>query len=472
VNQSDDVLISELEPLPRLEPSGNGSNGSAPKGLGSLSLSPFEVAHLIWAHRKPVVRASGAAVIAFTIIAFLLPKHYIATTRLMPPDYGSNLQMALAMPALSGGGEGGGTGGAGGSVMGIASQLLGLNTSGDLFIGVLQSQTVEDHIIDKFNLMDLYSARYIQDARDKLEDRTEIKSDRKSGIISIAVGDKSPARAAAMAKMYVDELDRALAVVNTSAARRERVFIEARLKEVKQELDASAKEFATFSSQNAAIDVPEQAKAMVTAAADLQAQLIAAQSELKGLQQIYTANNVRVRSLQAHATELQHQLEKFGGKDVNPARDSSLAQTELYPSIRQLPLLGVKYLDLYRRSKIDEAVYEFLTKEYEIAKVEEARQIPSVQVLDPPIVPDKKSSPHRLLIMLGGLLLGFVFSGAWIVGRVVWDDVDPSDARKIFARDVFYIVKARTWDTSFCRRRREKSDRLFASFRRPKAVQR
>ena len=165
-------------------------------------------------------------------------------------------------------------------------------------------------------------------------------------------------------------------------------------------------------------------------------------------------------------------MEKFGGKDVNPARDSSLAQTELYPSIRQLPLLGVKYLDLYRRSKIDEAVYEFLTKEYEIAKVEEARQIPSVQVLDPPIVPDKKSSPHRLLIMLGGLLLGFVFSGAWIVGRVVWDDVDPSDARKIFARDVFYTVKARTWDTSFCRRRREKFDRLFASFRRPKAVQR
>ncbi len=355
--------------------------------------------------------------------------------------------------------------------MGIASQLLGLNTSGDLFIGVLQSQTVEDHIIDKFNLMDLYSARYIQDARDKLEDRTEIKSDRKSGIISIAVGDKSPARAAAMAKMYVDELDRALAVVNTSAAHRERVFIEARLKEVKQELDASAKEFAIFSSQNATIDVPEQAKAMVAAAADLQAQLIAAQSELKGLQQIYTANNVRVRSLQAHATELQHQLEKFGGKDVNPARDSSLAQTELYPSIRQLPLLGVKYLDLYRRSKIDEAVYEFLTKEYEIAKVEEARQIPSVQVLDPPIVPDKKSSPHRLLIILGGLLLGVMFSSAWVVGRVVWDDVDPSDARKIFARDVFYTVKARTWDTSFCRRRREKFDRLFASFRRPKAVQ-
>jgi hypothetical protein len=73
---------------------------------------------------------------------------------------------------------------------------------------------------------------------------------------------------------------------------------------------------------------------------------------------------------------------------------------------------------------------------------------------------------------LGGLLLGVMFSSAWIVGRVVWNDVDPSDARKIFARDVFYTVKTCTWDTSFCRRRREKFHRLFGSFRRPKAVER
>jgi capsule polysaccharide export protein KpsE/RkpR len=461
VSESGDLLISELDPLHGLDHGSNGSGGGEPSPPASHSISPFEVVQLTWAHRTFLLRATLAALMVFTLIAFLLPKHYTATTRLMPPDYGSNLQMALAMPALNEG-SGSASSGAGGSVMGIASQLLGLNTSGDLFVGVLQSQTVEDHIIDKFNLMDLYSARYIQDARDKLEDRTDIKSDRKSGIISIAVADKSPVRAAAMAKMYVEELDRALALVNTSAAHRERVFIEGRLKEVKQELDASAKEFAAFSSQNAAIDVPEQAKAMVTAAAELQAELIAAQSELKGLQQIYTEKNIRVKSLQAHVGELHHQLEKFGGKDVNPATDSSLAQTELYPSIRQLPLVGVKYLDLYRRSKINEAVFEFLTKEYEIAKVEEARQLPSVQVLDPAIVPDKKSFPHRLLIMLAGVLLGFLFSSAWIVGRTVWERVDASDARKLFAQEVFYTVKAHTWDTRSCRNPRERLLRLVA----------
>jgi capsule polysaccharide export protein KpsE/RkpR len=408
------------------------------------------------------MRFTLASLILFTVMAFVLPKHYVATTRLMPPDYGSNLQMSLAMPAMSDdSGTGGGVGAAAGSsVLGIASHLLGLNSSGDLFAGILQSQTVEDHIIEKFNLMDLYSVKYIQDARDKLESRTDIKSDRKSGIISIEVDDKSPERAAAMARMYVEELNQALSLLNTSAAHRERVFIESRLKEVKQDLDSSATEFATFSSQNAAIDVPEQAKAMVAAAADLQAELIASQSELSALQQIYTDKNVRVRSLQAHVSELQRQLEKFGGKDVNPAKDFSLAQTDLYPSIRQLPLLGVKYLDLYRRSKINEAVFEFLTKEHEVAKVEEARQVPSAQVLDPPKIPDKKSSPHRLLIMLGGLVCGLAFSTWWLVSCVKWDATDDSDARKVFAQDVFHTVKAATWDTPFVQRRRQRLQRI------------
>src|ERR1041384_2802260 len=189
MNRSDKVRISQLEPLSNLEVNGNGS-GSLPEERAS-AMTSFRVLQLTWAQRRFVARFTLYSLVLFTLVAFLLPKHYVATTRLMPPDYGSNLQMALAMPALSSE-AGSAAGGAGGSVVGIASQLLGLNTSGDLFIGVLQSQSVEDHIIDKFQLMDLYSARYIQDARDKLESRTDIKSDRKSGIISIEVDDKSP----------------------------------------------------------------------------------------------------------------------------------------------------------------------------------------------------------------------------------------------------------------------------------------
>jgi len=471
VSESDDLSLTKLASLNEFEGSDNGLEGDGPGPSPKRSFSTFEVTRLLWMHRGVVLRGTLWTLAVFTIVAFLIPKKYTATTRLMPPDYGSNLQMSLALPALGDTASSGAVNGGGGSIMGLASQLLGLNTSGDLFMGVLQSTTVEDHLIHKFNLMDLYSTRYIEDARKVLEDRTDIKADHNSGIISIAVEDKSQERATAMAKSYVAELDLALASVNTSAAHRERVFIEGRIKEVKQELDATVKEFAAFSSQNAAIDVPEQAKAMVGAAAELQAQLIAAQSEVTGLQQIYTENNVRVKALKAHVAELQRQLNKFGGKDVDLTRDTSLAQTELYPSVRQLPLLGVRYLDLYRRTKVSEAVFEFLTKEFEIAKVQEAREIPTVQVLDIATVPTKKSSPHRLIIMLLGLFLGFVFSNVWVIGKTIWDDTQESDPRKILAFEIFYTVRARTWETRFSRRIRGALGRTAASLHLRKVPQ-
>src|SRR5437588_6940153 len=137
---------------------------------------------------------------------------------------------------------------------------------------------------------------------------------------------------------------------------------------------------------------------MVEAAATLQGQLIAAESELEGLRQIYSDNNVRVRSVRARIAELKYQLEKIGGK----GEGSDQQQASLYPSIRRLPLLGVTYADLYRRTRVQEAVFESLTKEYELAKVQEVKEIPTVKVLDSPNIPDKKSFPTRRLIMLLG----------------------------------------------------------------------
>jgi uncharacterized protein involved in exopolysaccharide biosynthesis len=296
--------------------------------------------------------------------------------------------------------------------------------------------------------MKLYSARYPEDARAKLESFTEFKQDSKTGILSLSVTDKDPKRAAAMAQAYVEDLNQVLASENSSAAHRERVFVEQRLAQVKQELDASAKNFSQFASANTAIDIPEQAKAMVAAAADLQAQLIAAQSILKGLQQIYTDDNVHVRQIKAQVAELQAQLNKLGGKNVSPESGSSLPKDELYPSIRQLPLLGVKYLDLYRRSKIDEAVYELLTKQYEIAKIEEARDVPTVQVLDPAIVPQKKSSPHRLYLMIGGLCFSFLLGVTWVVSGAYWERSDPQHPWRVFAEEVHGTFRARTWDSA------------------------
>jgi uncharacterized protein involved in exopolysaccharide biosynthesis len=413
-----------------------GINGNLGQDQGrTIVLSPLAIIDLLWAERSFLFRSVAVALMVSAAIAFLLPNHYTATTRLMPPGYGARSQMALALPALADQAESGG----GSGIMGVASQLLGINTSGELFVGILQSETVEDRVIAKTGLMGVYSEKYLENARRTLESHTSITSGAKTGIIAISVADKKPIRAAEIAKAYVTELNQVLAEVNTSSAHRERLFLEERLQQIGQQSEVDAKEFALFASQNAAVDIPSQAKAMVAAGAELQSQLIVAKSELNGLQKIYTSNNERVKALQGRVDELQRQAEKFGGKDVDPAKDTELASTDIYPSVRQLPLLGVKYLFLYRRAKVDDAVFELLTKEYEIAKIQEAREVPVAQVLDAATVPEKKSSPHRLLIVLGGGLAGFLLAGIYLLGRATWTRTADDNPKKVLVQSMYSV---------------------------------
>jgi len=386
---------------------------------------------LLWDHRKLLCRVAIYTFLASTLIAFLIPVRFQSATRLMPPDTLSESGMGM-MAALAGRA---GTGGIGG----LASDLLGVKSSGALFVGILGSQTVQDGLIDEFLLKKVYHDAKLEDARKDLAAHTDVSEDRKSGIITIAVADHDPKRAAAMAQSYVNELDRLVAKVSTSSARRERIFLEGRLQNVKTDLDLAARNFSDFASKNTAIDIPEQGKAMVEAAAGLQGRLIAAQSELSGLRTIYSDNNVRVRTAEARVNELDKKLNEIGSGGTP---GGGLANS-LYPSIRKLPLLGVTYADLYRQTKIQETVYELLTQQYELAKVEEAKEIPTVKVLDAAIVPTKKTFPPRTVIVLLGTILGMTIAITWVLGKTRWDAVDASDPRKAFAVEVYTTMRAR-----------------------------
>jgi uncharacterized protein involved in exopolysaccharide biosynthesis len=395
----------------------------------------IEKLRLLWDHRRLLFRTAVYALFASTLIAFLIPARYESTARLMPPDSNqstSNLAMAAATFA-------GGTSGLGG----MASELLGLKNTSDTFVGILSSRTVQDKLIQQFDLRKLYWDRRMEDARKDLAKHTDIAVDRKSQIISITVTDKSPQRAAAMSQAYVTELNHLVAELSTSSARRERIFLEGRLQAVNQDLESAEKDFSQFASKNTAIDIKEQGKAMVEAAAVLQGQLIAAESDYEGLKQIYTDNNVRVRSVKARIQELKHQLEKLGGKGESATTISDPTSDSMYPSIRKLPLLGVAYADLYRRTKIQETVLETLTKEYELAKVQEAKEIPTVKTLDVANIPDKKSFPPRLLIILFGTALAMTTATSWVFGKKAWHETDASDPRKIFAQEIFSSVSTR-----------------------------
>jgi len=385
---------------------------------------------LLLDNRLFIFQVTACGLALATLFAFIIPKRFESRTQLMPPDSdASGLASLLAMSARSSG-----------SLGMLAGDFLGLKTSGSLFIGILRSETVERRIIEKWNLMSVYRVKRNQDARRQLEENTEISEDRKSGIITIRVSDHDPDRAKGIAESYVEELNRLVVELNTSSAHRERVFLEERLKSVKQDLDASAKEFSKFASENTAIDIKEQGKAMVEAAANLQGHLIAAQSELEGLRQIYSDNNVRVRAVRARIAELQAKLQQMGNGDLSA--NGSDASDSLYPSIRKLPLLGVTYAELYRNNKIQETVYELLTQQCELAKVQEAKETPSVKVLDPALKPEKKSFPPRLLIMFIGAFLAMAVGTVWVLGKDRWDNLDPEHPAKLLAHDAYSRAKA------------------------------
>jgi uncharacterized protein involved in exopolysaccharide biosynthesis len=381
--------------------------------------------------RRRIARFVLCGTVVATVIAFLIPPRFESTVRLMPPDD----QAASGMAMLAG------LSGRMGGIGMLAGDFLGVKSSGGLFIGILTSRTVQDDLIRKFDLRKVYWARRWDTARKRLGENTAISEDRKSGIVSITVADHDPQRAALLAGEYVTELNRVVSQVSTSSARREREFLQGRLKEVRDDLEIAEKDFGDFASKNTAVDIKEQAKAMVGAAATLQGELIATESQIEGMRKIYAENNVRVQALRARAGELRAQLGKLGGKYEGSGSIADPSEDSMYPSIRKLPVLGVTYADLYRRTKVQEAIFETLTQQYELAKVAEAKEIPSVKLLDSPDVPERKVSPSRLLIIFLGVFLSFAFGSIWVLGSDQWQKMDPESPSKLLAMESFEVVR-------------------------------
>lgn len=402
---------------------------------------------LLWRHRRKLARVTTISLLASLAISFAIPKQYTSTTSIMPPDEHGSSAMLLA--ALAGHSAGLGALGS------LSSGLLGGPTSSALFIDLLHSGTVSDHLIDRFNLQHIYHKRYRIDAAKHLARCTKITEDKKSGVIMIAVEDKSPVRARNLAQAYLDELNKLVTRTNTSAAHRERVFIEQRLNAVRANLEDAELQLSQFSSKSSTVDIKEQTRAMVDAGARVQAELLIEQSGLQSLRQIYGDGNVRVRETEARIASLQGELKKMTGssapltteetQDSNATSIGTEDTGELYPPLRQLPRLAVPYADLYRRLKVQEAMFELLTQQYEMARIEEAKDVPVVSVIDYPGIPEKKSFPPRLLLTLLLTFLSFASASALILLRDHWEKVDSGDPRKMLASEVLPVLRRRIY---------------------------
>ncbi|HEU4983667.1 MAG TPA: Wzz/FepE/Etk N-terminal domain-containing protein [Acidobacteriaceae bacterium] len=399
---------------------------------------------LLWNHRHLLARVTAISLAASLAIAFLIPKQYKSTASIMPPDEQGSRAMMLAALASHAGSLG--------ALGGLASSFMGGHSSTALFEDLLRSGTVSDHLITRFNLQHVYHKRYRIDAAKRLAHRTKITEDKKSGVIAISVEDTNRVRARDLAQAYLDELNKLVTRTNTSAAHRERVFIEQRLRKVQADLEQAELDLSHFSSKSNAIDIKEQTRAMVDAGARLQAQLLVEQAGLQSLRQIYGDGNYRVRQAEARIASLKKQLAAMAGSStpsseaINGAEIDSASgdKDELYPPLRQMPRLAVPYADLYRHVRVEEAMFELLNQQYEMARIEEAKDIPTVSVIDAPGIPEKKSFPHRLLITLILTFLSFATASALILVRHHWSTIHPDDPRKALATEVLPVLRRRS----------------------------
>ena len=268
----------------------------------SLSTGPqdhgfYHSVALLWDQRRLPLRWILVGVVLALVLRFLLlPSKYESTTRVLPSETTSEAAMMLA---------GGAVAGAGVPSLGMMSDLLGMKAPGGaLCAAILRSDTVLDGVINRFDLRQGYRVRDYDKARRILSDRTVINDDKKSGILTLTVVDNDPKRAAALANAYAEELDKVLQSLNTSAAHREREFLQQRIEVVRQNLSAAEKQLGQFSSKNSALDIKEQGRAAFEVAGKVEGELIVAQSELQGLRQIYGPDHPRVKSAEARVAQL------------------------------------------------------------------------------------------------------------------------------------------------------------------------
>jgi uncharacterized protein involved in exopolysaccharide biosynthesis len=394
----------------------------APLGERLVALS-----RLLWDRRLTIARFVIVAFVLSVIFSLLMTPVYESSVVLIPSDAGAMEGLGSRLGALS-------------NIAAAAANAGDLfsgasRTPTALFLSILQSRTVADRLIDRFDLMKLYRNPLRGETRKILALKTSFVEDRKTGLITITVQDTDRYRAAKMAQAYVDELNRLNSELNTGAAHREREFLDQRLDEVRKQADSAAQDLASFASTNGVFGVDEQTKGMMEGATRLQGQITALQAQLEGLKQIYSANNIRVRQTEAQISALKQQLSKIRGfaGSSSAAEDSTSNE---FPSLSTLPKLGVTYFDLWQRNKIFNTVFEVLTQQLEMARVEEAKELPSVKILDPPSVAEFRTKPQRTRIVIFACLAALFVGVIWVVSRDGWDRIDEDEPLKAFILEI------------------------------------
>lgn len=362
-----------------------------------LSLLDFVV--VLLEQRRFIGRFVVLATALAVVTAFLLPIRYEGKVVLLPPAQSSSIGSALM-------GQLGGMG-ALGSLASLAGGSLGLKNPADMYVSLLTSRTVEDAMIQRFGLMKEYHENLMVDTRKVLERRTTAVAGSKDGLIRLTVEDRDPKRAAELANGYVEEFRKLSATLAITEAARRRLFFEEQLQLAKASLTAAEDAMAKTQQSTGVLQIDSQARALIESAAILRAQVMAKQVQIEGMRSFATDDNPNLVLAKQELAALQAQLDRVAGSQPDSGSDLNLSKGRVTQA-------GMEYVRRFRDLKYQETVFELLAKEFEVAKLDEAREGAIVQVVDAPAVPDKKSFPPRLLIIIGSAIFAFFVAAFWV----------------------------------------------------------
>lgn len=358
------------------------------------------------ARRRAIFSIVAVGTVAAVAYALLAPKWYEAEIAVIPgtPQKGNS----GALAALTG------------------DLPLDLNLGGsdaERIQAVLHSRSVTDAVITKFQLMARYDDSYIEATRKTLWQHCSTKLEKKAGVVTVSCEDKDPRVAQAMAEYFGEYGNTVFRRVSASSAHEERQFLEERVAETKKAVDAVSAQLREFEEKHKLIDLPEQSKAVVSAIATLNADVLSKQLELSYLGTFSSADESTAVQLRQQIAVMQKKmkaLEDSAPEDVRPppppsARAGGKTRDDpgLFPPALAVPRLRFELTQLYREQKIQETLYLLLEQRYEMAKVNEARDTSTFQIIDHAVLPTHKIRPKRAAIIAGGFFVSLLFGIGW-----------------------------------------------------------
>ena len=313
----------------------------------------------------------------------LMTPIFTATTAILPPQQSQSGASALL--------------GQLGGLAGIAGAAAGIKNPSDLYVGMLKSRTVADAMIARFDLVNYYEAELTQDARKSLEDVSSFTAG-KDGIITISVDDKDPELAAKMANAYVEELNKLTEVLAVTEASQKRLFFERQMVDARDRLVAAEIEARSAMERGGLASIDAQGQAMIGVTARLRGQISVKEVEIGAMRAFAAEENPRLKAAQQELLALQTELARIEGASALREGQAGAESSA-----------GATNLQLLRNVKYYETLYQMLAQQFELAKIEEAKDSALIQVLDTAIPPERKSKPKRaLIVILAVLAAGFV----------------------------------------------------------------